>query len=177
MKFAARYGRKATAENGDMEITLLVSGNDKFMAGRAVEFAKGLDRLTVDITEYRKARSLDANAYMWTLLHQLAFILKTTDVELYRKYIRENGVWTDFTMPEKAAKTFIHLWKEKGIAWLIDRLDTVGDMVTLRAYYGSSVYNTSQMSRLIDSIVTDCKEAGIETMSDKELKSLMEKWK
>lgn len=177
MKFAARYGRKATAENGDMEITLLVSGNDRFMAGKAVEYAKKFDRLTVDVGEYRKARSLDANAYMWALLHQLAFILKTTDIELYRKYIRENGVWTDFVMPEKAAKTFEHLWKEKGVAWLIDRVDTNEDMVTLRAYYGSSSYNTKQMSQLVDSIVTDCKEAGIETMADKELKSLMEKWK
>lgn len=177
MKFAGRYQRTVTAENGDMEITLIVSGSNKFMAGRAVEYAKTLDRLTIDITEYRKARSLDANAYMWTLLNQLALTLKTTNIELYQKYIRENGVWTDFEMPEKAAKTFEHLWKDKGIAWLIDRVDTNNDMVTLRAYYGSSVYNTSQMSRLIDSIVTDCKEAGIETMSDKELKSLMGKWK
>lgn len=177
MKFAGKYGRTVTAENGDMEITLTVSGSNKFMAGRAVEYAKTLDRLTIDITEYRKARSLDANAYMWTLLNQLAYILKTTSIELYKKYVKECGVWTDYEMPERTAKAFEHIWKEKGIAWIVERLDTVGDMVTLRAYYGSSVYNTKQMSRLIDSIVTDCKEAGIETMSDKELKSLMGKWK
>jgi hypothetical protein len=43
-------------------------------------------------------------------------------------------------------------------------------------YYGSSEYDTAQMSRLIDRIVEDCKEQGIETMPQAELDSLLTQW-
>lgn len=43
-------------------------------------------------------------------------------------------------------------------------------------YYGSSTYNTEQMSRLIDNIVQDCKAVGIETMTPAELAALKDAW-
>ena len=46
-----------------------------------------------------------------------------------------------------------------------------------RWYYqikGSSEYNTAEMSRLIDGIVSECKELGIETLPPEELKRMME---
>ena len=44
------------------------------------------------------------------------------------------------------------------------------------AYYGSSSYNTTEMSRLIELIVQECKQQDIETMTQNELKSLLESW-
>ena len=38
--------------------------------------------------------------------------------------------------------------------------------------YGSSTYDTAQMSRLIDNIVQDCKAVGIETLTPSELAKL-----
>ena len=46
--------------------------------------------------------------------------------------------------------------------------------MTVRAYYGSSTYNTRQMSRLIDLVVQDAKALGVETMAPEELASLLE---
>ncbi|MEF9865506.1 MAG: hypothetical protein RR814_03615, partial [Oscillospiraceae bacterium] len=43
-------------------------------------------------------------------------------------------------------------------------------------YYGSSVYDTAQMARLIDNIVQDCKAVGIETKTPEELQILKERW-
>lgn len=42
---------------------------------------------------------------------------------------------------------------------------------------GSSVYNTKQMSRLIDHVVQDCKAVGIETLTPLELDRLKGDWK
>jgi hypothetical protein len=39
-------------------------------------------------------------------------------------------------------------------------------------YYGSSTYNTAQMSLLIDHLVQDAKALGIETMTPQELEAL-----
>jgi hypothetical protein len=44
-------------------------------------------------------------------------------------------------------------------------------------YYGSSYYDTAQMSRLIELAVQDCKELGIETRSEEEIASLLGEWK
>lgn len=44
------------------------------------------------------------------------------------------------------------------------------------AYYGSSYYNTAEMSKFIDSIVQECKQLDIETMTPKELESLLQSW-
>ena len=46
----------------------------------------------------------------------------------------------------------------------------------LAAYHGSSVYDTKQMSRLIDNLVQDCKEIGIETLPPEKLSLLVEDW-
>lgn len=43
-------------------------------------------------------------------------------------------------------------------------------------YYGSSSYNTAEMSKLIELIVQECKTQDIETKSDAEIKSLLESW-
>ena len=46
----------------------------------------------------------------------------------------------------------------------------------INAYYGSSSFNTKQMSRLIDGLVQDCRDSGIETKTQAEINSLLESW-
>lgn len=43
-------------------------------------------------------------------------------------------------------------------------------------YYGSSSYNTSEMSKLIELIVQECHQLGIETKSQAEIESLLKEW-
>ena len=45
-----------------------------------------------------------------------------------------------------------------------------------RVYLGSSNYNTQEMSLLIDGVVEECKELGIETLTPQELAAMMEAW-
>ena len=62
------------------------------------------------------------------------------------------------------------------IGWFCEKaVDEYGQVVLL-AYNGSSSYNTKQMTRLIDSVIQDCKEQQIETMTPEELKSLLARW-
>ena len=77
-------------------------------------------------------------------------------------------------------KTFEKIWTDRGIAWFCEILDTeyIGntEFKIINAYYGSSSYNSKQMSRLIDNLVQDCKAVGIETKSDKEIECLLKEW-
>lgn len=55
----------------------------------------------------------------------------------------------------------------------------VADPDTVLAWlqdHGSSTYDTAQMSRLIDLIVQDCREQGIETLPPDKLAGMMEEW-
>lgn len=134
--------------------------------------------LDVDLKKHREKRSLNANAYLWQLLSKLADRLYTTKEELYRQYVTQVGPHKDFELTENEAATFRVAWERLGVGWLTERVDYSrdGERLVIRAYYGSSTYNTKQMSRLIDMVVEDCKEQGIETMTEKELSLLKGSW-
>lgn len=81
-------------------------------------------------------------------------------------------------MTEDEYKTFKVVWESLGTGWPTEHVDYTkdGERLVVRAYYGSSRYNSKQMSRLLDSVVEDCKEQDIETMTERELSLLKEEW-
>lgn len=131
-----------------------------------------------EIKQHRDKRSLDANNYLWALLNKLADVLHATKEELYIQKIREIGMFKDFRLTEDEAKTFRVAWEKLGTGWPTEQVDydKDGERLVIRAYYGSSTYNTKNMSRLLDSVVEDCKEQDIETLSERELSLLKEEW-
>ena len=135
-------------------------------------------KVDCELKQHRERRSLDANAYCWVLIGKLADKLNLPPVEIYREMVKEVGVYRDFHLPAAENKTLCTLWRKQGLAWLTETLDYEpdGDNVVTRCWYGSSVYNTKQMSRLIDLIVQECREQNIETMTPAELAGLLERW-
>ena len=139
-------------------------------------------KYTVEIKEFREKRSLSANNYLWRLLDEMAAVKSRMDEapctkeDLYLDYVRECGPFKDFELSMDEAKTFQVAWSRLGTGWPTEQVDFTpdGERVTVRAYYGSSTYNTRQMSRLIDLVVQDAKALGVETMSPEELASLLE---
>lgn len=125
---------------------------------------------------YRKKHSLDANAYCWALIGKLAEVLYLPASEIYRNAIKQVGIYRDVELKQEAAATIQHIWSEHGIGWIAEKVDEGKGTEIIRLYYGSSSYNTKQMSRLIDYIVQDCKELGIETKTPKELALLLDDW-
>lgn len=134
--------------------------------------------VSVEIKKWSDKRSRDANNYLWQLLSKLAVVLETTKEELYRLYIQRTGIFKDYHLTEDEAKSFQVAWSMLGTGWLTEQVDFTqdGERLVIRAYYGSSRYNTKQMSRLIDEVVRDCKMQGIETMTPDELSSLLDRW-
>lgn len=137
--------------------------------------------LSVDTV--KKKRSLNANAYMWEICGKIAEEMsKESPVskdDVYRNAIRSVGIYKDFhnQLPGDA-KTLIAAWQKIGTGWLAEQLDFEqdGEHVVIRAYYGSSQYNSRQMSRLIDFIVQDAKALGIETMTPEQLALIKDEW-
>jgi len=144
---------------------------------KGIDFKPDKD-YTADIKEYRKKRSLNANAYAWELINALAVKLNLPSDEIYRQYIKDVGVYRVMEINEGALNTFKTAWQNNGTGWICEKVDLCqhDGFVLIKAYYGSSCYNTKQMSRLIDAIVQDCKQLEIETLPPEKLSLLKEKW-
>lgn len=137
-------------------------------------------RYDLDIKEHREKRSLDANAYAWVLIHKLAATMGITPVEVYRDAIRDVGDnYTPMCVREQDVERFKRSWESNGLGWPVEDLGVsqVPGCRNLAAYHGSSTYDTKQMSRLIDSLVQDCKQLDIETLPPEKLELLKEGWR
>lgn len=137
--------------------------------------------LTVEIKAERKLRSLNANSYCWKLCDEMAAMLHSTKLEIYRLAIRQAGVWQDMDMVYAAYPRFDREWRQKGTSpetgYFTDILTPPeGGRCTVRAYYGTHTYSTAEMSKLIDWLVTEAEGMGIETMTPAEVESLLEEW-
>ncbi len=132
--------------------------------------------LRVRLCEWKNKRSKDANAYFWELCGTLAAVIRRSPESIYRELIKDvGGNYAVLCLQSKAAETFIANWESRGIGWVCDTTDSkLAGCVNVIAYYGSSTYDTAQMSRLIDLIAEECKAQGIETATPEELSLIME---
>ena len=145
---------------------------------RLGETLDGEKEYDITVKEHKKKRSLDANAYFWVLCDKLSEKLRISKTDIYRSYIKEiGGVSDKFCMLNKAVDKFCEHWASMGIGYQTDRIESKLEGCTnVIAYYGSSTYDTAQMSRLIDMAVQDCKQFGIPTYDPEELERLVESW-
>jgi hypothetical protein len=148
------------------------------LEGNQCEALEKLQDKDIDATIkiFREKRSLSANAYAWTLINKLADAMEQSDIEIYRSHIKEMGIYRDVEINADAENTLIKVWQDHGLGWCAERVDygKTEDKIILRLWYGSSVYNTKQMSRFIEGIVQDCKALGIETLPQAEIDRLIQ---
>jgi hypothetical protein len=159
----------------------LIIRPEKQDLGKAMALVrKHKDKLyNLEVKEYRKKRSLDANAYAWVLIHKLAEAMRLTPEEVYLQEILNVGNnFTPMCVREQDVERFKKSWQANGLGWPVKDLgpSQVPGCRNLMAYHGSSTYDTVQMSRLIDNLVQDCKSLDIETMTPDKLALLKEAW-
>lgn len=151
----------------------------------SVGYAMGLVRkhkprlYDLEVKEHREKRSLDANAYAWVLIGKLAQAMGIPPLDVYLSAIRGiGGNYEVLPVREEAVESFRRIWSGRGLGWPCDDLgpSKIPGYRNLMCYYGSSTYDTRQMSQLIDSLVQDCKALDIETMAPDKLAAMMEAW-
>lgn len=166
-------------ESKGILVTLLLAD----VSVQELQALKGLEKLSVVLRQYRKKRSLDANAYYWKLLGKLSEAMKLSKPRTHNLMLRRYGQREELdekpvlvTVPdtEEAEKAAL----EAETYHIRPTLQTLTghDGVVYRTYVmlrGSSTYNTQEMSLLIDGLVSECKDLGIETLPTDELERMM----
>ena len=135
------------------------------------------DVLDIIVRKHKKKRSLDANAYAWVLMTKIANHkdIKSSKEEIYEEMLQKYGYL------DKDGDGYIIITIKKGIDvaklgghWKF--LKSNGKFDSYLAIKGSSKYSTSEMATFIDGIVYECKQLGIETMTQDEIERMLATW-
>lgn len=148
-------------------------------APEAARFVYSFKPGNYDIVPCKKKRSLTANDYCWALCTDIAEAIHSTKDSIYKDAIKSVGICKDFHgITPGDSNTLMTAWGRQGTGWLSERLDYEpdGEHLVIRCYYGSSVYNSRQMARLIDWLVDEAKGLGLETKPQEYVNSLLEEW-
>ena len=176
MKAQANNIRVSYNESGQQEITLSLMQKTDISDLKAV-IANG-KMLEVEIHQQKKKRSLDSNSYCWVLCQKIAEAIHSTKELVYKKVIRDVGQFEIVPIKAEAVERWIEVWNGKGLGWFAEVMEDskLPGYKKVISYYGSSVYDTREMSVLLDEIVSQCKELGIETMTPAQLQELKSSW-
>ena len=151
-----------------------------------------MDRFKVgneyDLSEYKAKRSLKANALLWHYADELAKVLKTTKEHIYKIAIYNVGRYEILETKDKidksgniektkeeVAEEFCKRWCMNGLGWFAYQDHVRPEIIYM--YYGSSVYNTAEMSRIIEFLQDECRRQGIEIRPKEEVESMLKEWK
>lgn len=131
----------------------------------------------VDFKKWREKRSLNANGYAWVLIQEIAKAVRATKEEVYKDLIKNVGEYEVVPIRNDAVDKFCEAWSKNGLGWVTDttksKLDGYTNVLT---YYGSSTYDTKQMSRLIDLLVQECEQLEIPIKPKEEIDSMIKEW-
>lgn len=143
--------------------------------------AKQTKNKQFELKEYKEKRSLNANAYCWVLCDKVAKELSKdgqiiTKEKTYQDAILQIGTFEPMIVEEKAFENFKRIWKKQGLGFLVQEVSRKDKCVKVHCYYGSSTYNSKEMSLLINLLVELAKSLNIETKPQAEINSLLESW-
>lgn len=140
----------------------------------------------VEIKEHREKRSLDANRLYWSVLGQLAAVLGQTNAATHNILLRRYGqleqygnklVYVVLPDTDEAAEKAIE--SETYHLKPTSQTRRGKDGLTYRTYMllrGSHDYDKREMSRLIDGLLSECREMGLDVISESE-RALLEEWR
>lgn len=145
----------------------------------------GNKEISFSIKKRTVPRSLNANNYAWSLIEKIAAALKSDKDSVYEEMLRLYGTGETYTDDAgNECKVLFSLREGVPPALVARHYAEIGNgfvdgkkFIHYRAIKGTSEYNTKEMSDLIDGIVSECKELGIETDTPEMIAKYKEAWK
>ena len=152
--------------NGRMELRITV---DKIDISEIVNCEKPLE---VYIDKIKEKRSLNANGYLWVLVGQIADVLRASKEEIYLNMLKQYGQSTVVSVLSEINVTgFFKHYEEFGKGEVKGK-----DFTHYKVYKGSSEFDTKEMAILIDGVISEAQELGIDTRTPEEIDKMKALW-
>ena len=153
--------------NGEQLITLNVQSDFTPFVDNLID-----KELEVEIKEYKEKRSLNANALLWKLCNELGNKLRISKEEVYLMALKNYGQSEVISIQSDVnVQGYFKYFEEIGTGKINNK-----EFTHYKIYKGSSEYNTLEMSILLDGVVQDAKEQGIQVLSASELDLIKREW-
>lgn len=167
-------------ESGKAQIVLTTNENrlqvQKEVAELKQIIGKGKE-LSVELKQYRKQRSLNANSYFWVICNEIANVLRADKDDIYIQMLTKYGQREPNLVSIVADAVDIVFRATKNHCCVVGESELNGKTFKhLAILKGSSQYETREMSILIDGVVSEAKEMGIETLTPNDLARIKSEW-
>lgn len=124
-----------------------------------------------EIKEHRQKRSLNANAYCWALIGEIADSLRMSKEDVYLRMLKDYGQSEVISVRSDINVAGYFKYYEKfGTGFVNGK-----EFTHYRVYKGSSEFDTREMSIFIDGVIQEAQALGLQTLTPTqiaELKSL-----
>ena len=132
------------------------------------------DKLSIKITKHRKKRSLDANGLLWHCLGQIAASLQADKWDIYLQMLKRYGKYTYICVKPNMVDSVRSQWRESEV---IGEVNINGsEAVQMLCYFGSSTYNTKEFSVLLDGVISEMQEMGLEVPLSQDMRRALYEW-
>ena len=130
--------------------------------------------LIIKAEPFKELHSAEANRLLWECIGQLAKKHGVDKWEMYLQELKKYGQFTYTCLKPEAVDAFRENWRESEI---IGELEINGQKaIQILCYFGCSTYSTSEMAILIDGVIQDMVDSGLDRPTSKELKRALEQW-
>lgn len=135
---------------------------------------EGVDKLSIKAVKFRQKRSLDANATLWLCLGRIANALRADKWDVYLQMLKRYGKYTYICVKPSVVEAVQKQWRECEV---IGEIEIGGQKaVQMLCYFGSSTMNTKEFSILLDGVISEMKEMGLETPTTEDMRRSLEQW-
>ncbi len=131
-------------------------------------------KLSISAKKYRQRRSLDANGLLWHCLGKIAEALQTDKWEVYLLMLKRYGKYTYVCVKPNMVDAMKKQWRECEV---VGNIDINGkEAVQMLCYFGSSTLDTKEFSVLLDGVISEMKEMGLETPLSQDMQRALDSW-
>lgn len=121
-----------------------------------------------EIKEKREKRSLSQNSYAWELITKIGNVLRKSKEEVYLQMLKDYG--------QSEIVSILSSIEPKGYFKYYEKIGTGivnnKEFTHYKIFKGSSEFDSKEMTILIDGIIQECKQLGIETLTPDEISKL-----
>lgn len=121
-----------------------------------------------EIKEKKKKRSLTANSYYWSLLNQLASVMRMDNQECHFLMLKRYGQYEVVSIrSDVSLHNYFKYYEEIGKGKVNGK-----EFTHYKIYKGSSQMDSKEFAILLDGVRSECEEVGIPTLTPSEIAQL-----
>lgn len=154
-------------EKGKQLLTLVIDGDIREVYDTLRDKA-----VSVDIKAWHPRRSLNANSYAWVLIGKIANMIGSTADEVYIECLRAYGQSMMYpALPDVDVSGYFKYYTREQDGVLNGKV-----CAWYRVYKGSSQFDTAEMAKFIDGIISEAKALGIDTETPQNIELIKQRW-